>query len=329
MENKHPAMIGVDVSKDTLEVAILFTDNSFAEAQFSNDAEGIKQLLAWAAKHDAQQSRICVKANRNFELDLCIEGDDAGHPIIIARPTQVASFSKSISMRNQTDDVDARLIARFAFAIGDDNYWKKPQEALLTLKDTLRWREHLTKYHKMSSDYAETLRDAELKKRVAAELNYFQEQIREIDALLYEIILKDEQLTHYHQLLRSIPGIETPTAAALCAVFIDNTFEHPKQLGAFIDITPMRKQSEDYEAKPQISKGGNAQLRKMLFIDARSARVHNPVIQAFADQLSQRRPDLVETQIIVACAHKLARIIYGVLKYDKPFDPHHYGPSAS
>ena len=324
MENKHPATIGVDVSKDTLEVAILFTDNSFAEAQFGNDAEGIKQLLAWAAKHDAQQTRICVKANRNFELDLCIEGDNAGHPIIVARPTRVVSFCRSINLRNTADDVDARIIARFALVIGDDNYWKKPREVLLTLKDTLRWREHLTKYHKMSSDYAETLRDAELKKRAAAELNYFQEQIREIDALLYEIILKDEQLTHYHQLLRSIPGIETPTAAALCAVFTNHTFEHARQFGAFIGITPTHKQSEDYEAKAQISKNGNAQLRRMLFIDARSARVHNPVIQAFADKLSQRRPDLVEMQIIVACAHKLIRIIYGVLKYNKPFDPHHY-----
>ena len=62
MENKYPATIGVDVSKDTLEVAILFTYNSFAEAQFSNDAGGIKQLLAWAAKHDARH----IKINRHF-----------------------------------------------------------------------------------------------------------------------------------------------------------------------------------------------------------------------------------------------------------------------
>ena len=94
MENKHPATIGVDVSKDTLDAAILFTDDSFATAQFNNDAEGIKQLLAWAAKHDAQQTRIYVVANRSFELDLCIKGDDAGHPIVIDRPMQVGTFCK-------------------------------------------------------------------------------------------------------------------------------------------------------------------------------------------------------------------------------------------
>ncbi len=48
MENKQPVTIGVDVSKETLETALLFTDNSFAEQQFSNDAKGIKQLLSWA-----------------------------------------------------------------------------------------------------------------------------------------------------------------------------------------------------------------------------------------------------------------------------------------
>ena len=86
----------------------------------------------------------------------------------------------------------------------------------------------------------------------------------------------------------------------------------------------MRKQSGNYEAKGRISKIGNAQLRSGLFMAALSARLHNPVVKDFADKLEQRT-SLSKKQIIVACAHKLARIIYGVLKHHKPFGPNYCG----
>ena len=329
MQNIQPATIGVDVSKNTLDAALLFTDESYAEAQFDNDAKGIKQLLAWAKKHAAHQCPICVEATGGYEYDLCAEGDHAGHPISIARPAQVASFRDSLSLRNKTDSVDARLIALFAWKISDDNYWKKPSEATIALKDKLKWRRHLVKFHTMSSNCARTLRNPQMKKEAAAELSELQEKIRKIDASLYEIICQDEQLTNTHELLCSIPGVGTQTAATLCAVFNDNTFEHPNQLAAYIGITPRLRQSGNCEAKTHITKVGDACLRTALFMAALSARRFNPIIRAFADRLSQRRPDLSKKEIIVACAHKLTRIIHGVVKHNKPFDPHHECPAAS
>ena len=138
MQNRQPATIGVDVSKNTLDAALLFTDESYTEAQFDNDTKGIKKLLAWAKKHGASQCPICVEATGSYEYGLCSEGDHAGHPISIARPAQVASFRDSLGLRNKTDGVDARLIALFEWKIGNDNYWKKTSEATRALKDKLK-----------------------------------------------------------------------------------------------------------------------------------------------------------------------------------------------
>ena len=138
MQNIQPATIGVDVSKDTLDAALLFTDESYVEAQFSNDDKDIKKLLAWAKKHGASQCPICVEATGSYEYDLCAEGDKARHPISIARPAQVASFRDSLNLRNKTDGVDARLVALFEWKINDDNYWQKPSEATRAVKDKLR-----------------------------------------------------------------------------------------------------------------------------------------------------------------------------------------------
>ena len=93
MENKQANTIGVDVCKATLDTALLFTDGSFAEAQFSNDATGIKKLLAWAKQHGAQRCVLCVEATGNLELDLCIAGCDAEHPIKIALQQSLPAFA--------------------------------------------------------------------------------------------------------------------------------------------------------------------------------------------------------------------------------------------
>ena len=43
-----------------------------------------------------------------------------------------------------------------------------------------------------------------------------------------------------------------------------------------------------------------------------------------ADTLQDRRTAFTKKQVIVACVHKLGRIIYGVLKHNRPFDPDHH-----
>ena len=328
MENKHPAIIGVDVSKDTLEAALLFTDNSFAEAQFSNDAKGIKQLLAWASKHRAPHCRICVEATGGFEFAVCKAGYLAQHPIRIVRPAQVAGFRQSLGMHNKTDRDDARLIALFAFAV-DGKDWQMPSPTALALRDARKVRRQLVKDHTGLSNCMKTLCDARQKKRAAENLRYFDKQIAKQDAEMEQIIAQDEQLAELKQLLCSITGIGTQTAIALCAVFNDKTFDNAEQFAVYVGLNPRRRQSGNYEAKAHISKMGDAELRTLLFMAALSARVHNPIIRAFADQLSRRRPELTKKQIIVACAHKLARIIYGILRYRKPFDPNYCCASAS
>ena len=323
METIKPKTIGVDVCKATLDAALLFTDESFAEAQFSNDAKGIKQLLAWANKHHAQRCPLCVEATGNLELDLCIAGYEAEHPIKIATPVAVANFRKTLGLRNKTDGVDARLIAQFIAAIPRGNDWKKPSKAALALRDALKVHRQLTQAHTALSNCVNTVRDAAQKRTMAATLKHLEKQRDKTSASMTSIIAQDKRLTQLHQLLCSIPGIGAQTAAILCAVLDNNTFENPRQLAAYIGLTPRRQQSGNREGRSYITKQGNAHLRTALFMAALSARVHNPLIRAFADQLSRRRPDLSKKQIIVACAHKLARIVFGVVTYQRPFDPNY------
>ena len=327
MKSKQSATIGVDVSKKTLDTAILFTDGSYLSNCFNNDATGIEQLLTWVSKQGAESCPLCLEATGGLELELCLSSYQAQHPVRLVIPSRIANYRKSLTLRNKTDCDDARLIAQFAMSIPTEN-WKPRPQIMQCLHDLLKRRRALTQTHTALSNSANTLRDRRQQRSANADLNYIQRRIAQIDATIEKVIASDKQLAPKQRLLCSIPGIGKQTAAMLCAFVDIQSFKNAKQLCAFIGIAPMRNQSGECEAKGHISKIGDARLRSTLFMAALSARAYNPRLRAFANQLQQRRPDLTKKQIIVACAHKLTRIVYGVLKHNTPFDPYHLSLST-
>jgi len=331
MNSKQPttlqaATIGVDVSKKTLDTIVLFTDDSYTSRSFSNDAKGIKQLLSWVAKQRGQDCPLCVEATGGLELELCLAGYHAKHPVRIVKPSRIAGFRDSLDGRNKTDWDDARLIALFANTITTAD-WTPLSPTVQRLRDMVKQRRALAHAQVDLSNSAKTLRDRRQRKCALADINIIRRRIDKVDASIAQVIAADIQLAEKKELLCSIPGVGNQTAAVICASLDADGFDNAGQMSAFIGIAPMRRQSGNYEAKGHISKTGNVNIRSAVFMAALSASVYNPIICSFADRLKHRRPDLTKKQIIVACAHKLTHLIYGVLKHKKAFDPNYLCPS--
>jgi hypothetical protein len=73
--------------------------------------------------------------------------------------------------------------------------------------------------------------------------------------------------------------------------------------------------------KSILTKTGNANLRKLLYMPAISAKRWNPIIKAFCERLlaSGHSP----MQVIAAAMRKLLHLAYGILKSGRPFDPNY------
>ena len=82
--------VGVDVSKDTLDVA----DSSSRETlKFANDDEGIRQ----ATQHIAslRPAGIILEATGNLEMPLAAMLQTASLPVVIINPRQVRDFARA------------------------------------------------------------------------------------------------------------------------------------------------------------------------------------------------------------------------------------------
>ena len=55
------ATLGIDISKDTLDVA-LYQDDSYRLATFTNEKDGYRRLAKWLKKHKARECRVCIEA---------------------------------------------------------------------------------------------------------------------------------------------------------------------------------------------------------------------------------------------------------------------------
>ncbi len=124
-------------------------------------------------------------------------------------------------------------------------------------------------------------------------------------------------------LLTSIVGIGGKTARLLLAEMPPvERFSSACQMAAYAGVTPQRHESGTSVKRPsRASKVGSSRLRAGLYMPAVVARGHNPVTMELARRLEERGKHSM--QIIVAIERKLLHIVYGVLKYQKPFDPEH------
>ena len=132
--------------------------------------------------------------------------------------------------------------------------------------------------------------------------------------------LNQQCLTREVELLKSFAGISTYSAVGLMIEIQTITrFVSAKKLACFFGLHPVFKSSGDHVGRMRMSKKGRKQPRCILYMVARSAIVCNPLIRSIYQRHVQK--GMAKMAAIGVCMHKICRIIYGMLKHQKPFDP--------
>jgi transposase len=104
--------VGIDVSKDRLDVHILPHDEAFA---VERNGKGLALLVE--RLRPLLPSLIVVEATGGFESTTAAALAGAGLPLVIVNPAQIRHYAQALGKRAKTDPIDAMVIARFAFDI--------------------------------------------------------------------------------------------------------------------------------------------------------------------------------------------------------------------
>lgn len=314
--------VGVDVSKAKFDVALLRERGKFRSKAFANDAAGFAQLLQWLGEHapgEREQVHVCMESTGSYHEALACFLHDASVSVSVVNPMLVKRFAELRRLRNKTDSADAKCLAMFCEA-ERPSLWQAPSPAVRTLQALVARLDTLQALRQGEANRLEVAHPSvsDSIRKVMAELDA---AIAEVKAQIQRTVDDDPDLGKRARLLESIPGLGERTIPQLLAYIGEPArFASAKALIAYASLTPRVRQSG---TSLNQSRGtypmGHRSLKRALYFPAMVAGRFNPIIAAFWQRLkAQNKPGKV---IIVACMHKLLRIIYAVLRSGKPFDP--------
>ena len=104
-------VVGIDVSKDRLDVAVRPTGESFV---FKRTGVGIEDLIV--RLEALSPKMVAIEATGGFEAVVAAGLAGAGLPVVVVNPAQVRAFAQALGKRAKTDRIDAVVIAHFAEA---------------------------------------------------------------------------------------------------------------------------------------------------------------------------------------------------------------------
>jgi len=313
-------VLGIDIAKETFDAALTSSDKTWNE-HFENTAEGFKRLSRWIGKHTHEPVHACMEATGQYGDALAEYLYQQGNQVSVVNPARIKAYAKSKMRRNKTDKADAQLIAEYCL-LHNPALWSPPPASFKGLQALVRRLEDLqANYYQENNRLQSGGSNSVVNKDIQDHLQYLQEKIEQIKQAMQDHIQAYPELQCSQKLLVSIPGIGALTAAKILGEVRDVCeFDSARQLSAYAGVTPSNFLSgTSVHKKARLSKMGNSQLRKALYMPAIVSQTHNPIIKTFCQRLL--KSGLRPMEIIGAAMHKLLHLIYGILKSGKPFDP--------
>lgn len=328
---KESTTIGIDVSKKTLDIAIVSEDQK-KHQKVSNNLVGFneinKSIKQLKLSHDVI---IIIEATAGYQYGVVYYLIKQGFiNVKVINPSIAKSFAMLNDIRgNKTDKVDAILLAKLGKVKDLPSYRETKEDikkkqiltVLVGIKKSMR--EQVQRRNHLNYQ-SEVIDCKEMTKSIDLIIDSMKKEINKLEKLLYGLT-KDDVL-----IISSIPGISEKGASFISTQLGDiQRFKNAKQVIAFSGLSPKNHESgTSIRGKGRITKKGNEILRCSLF--QCSWYIYMQAIKQKGDKIFI---DLIERlkakklhyyQILCAVAHKLLGIIFALLKKGEKFEKNYH-----
>jgi transposase len=304
--------IGIDISKDRLDVHVRPSAESFAVAR---TGKGIDELIARLLT--LSPALIAMEATGGFESIVAAGLAGASLPVVVVNPAQVRHFAVALGKRAKTDPIDAAVIAHFAEAAKPE-IRPLPDEATQLLADLVARRRQIIEMIGAESQREKRASQKRLQKSIARLKKSLEKELAEIDAGIDDAMRASPIWRAKEDLLVSVPGIGSVIARTLIAELPELGSLDRREIAALAGLAPWTRQSGQWRGKSFIG-GGRTSVRSVLFIGAMVASRYNPELKAFRDRLvANGKPRMVA---LIAVARKLLTMLNAILRDNQPWQP--------
>ena len=283
--------LGLDISKEKLDLA----GPTIKHHTFENNSKGISQLLKFLST--IPSLHLVLEPTGGYEQSVLLALLKANIPVCRVDPYQARSFARSLGKLAKTDKIDALLLAHFGKE-RQPRPLKHYDESLESLRILYRRREHVLRSKNQESNRLETA-PAPLQELLQASIEFFSQQLAQIEALIKKEISLNQEAKSKTQLLSSVKGVGHQTALTLLLSMPELGSLNDKEAAALVGVAPYNKDSGKHSGYRSI-RGGRAQVRKVLYMAALAASRFNPILRAFYQRLlsNGKKPKVALTAVM-------------------------------
>ena len=313
----EPRYTGIDVAKDTVELALSPRWQSFA-----NEPSGHEAITKRLLEHPV--ALVVLEASGGYEFALACTLQAAGLAVAVINPRQVRDFAKAMGYLAKTDRIDARLLAQLAQVLAQHpqrERFVKPlanaeQQQLQALVARRAQLIEMLVAERQRLAISHTAARQSIKKLIEA----IRRQLEQIEAQLAAHI--ERHHADLAALLQSASGIGPSTSAMLIAELPELGQLDRRRIAALVGVAPFNCDSGKLRGK-RIIFGGRAQVRRALYMGTLTATRHNPLIRGFYQRLLAAGK--AKKLALVACMRKLLTILNAMVRSGKPWNESLHG----
>jgi len=309
MTTKTERYVGIDVSKDRLDLAVL--EEKRLE-QHTNTAGGIKKLVAGMEK--LKPALIVVEVTGGYERAVVQALFEAGLPVARVSGYRARQYARAKGLLAKTDPLDAMNLADYGKHVQPRLFEAKSEQGQY-LAGKLARRRQLgemlqAEKNRLRLVYGETGSSIE---RV---IEFLQGELKQLDEEIRAYLDANPELLEQEQLLCSVKAVGPVTAATLLAELPELGKLDGKQIASLVGLAPINQDSGKRSRYRKTGKG-RPSVRNVLYMAALTGIRYNPVIKKQYDGLVARGK--VKKVAITACMRKLLVILNAMMRDQKPF----------
>lgn len=306
----QPTVVGIDVSKDRLDVAVLPTHEAFSVPR---DAAGLDELLARLKPLSPQA--VALEATGGYETVVVATLRAAGLPALIVDPARVRRFAQASGQRAKTDRIDAAVIARYT-AVLKPELRPLPDEATQRLADLVARRRQIIAMMTAERQRRQRLREPRLLRSIDRLMEALQRELSEIETGIRDDVQANPVWRAKEELMTSVMGVGPVISHSLLGEMPELGTLGRREIAALAGLAPWTRQSGTWKGRSFIG-GGRTSVRTALYMGAVSASRYNPALKAFRDRLiAAGKPRKL---VMTAVMRKLLTLLNAILRDNTPW----------
>jgi transposase len=318
--------IGIDVSKEKLDVALLREQDKVKTKAVANKQMGWQELLDWSLKNTGLpigELHFVMEATGIYHEQLATFLYDAGAKVSVVNPAQIKFYGQGLGVRSKNDKKDSVVLARYGLKENPKS-WQPEAQEIRELKALLARFDGIEKDLQREKNRQEKAQISLAPAEVINSLNLMIEQLKterkRLGKLIEDHINKHQKLKENKALLESIPAVGKVIATRMLMVIGSRQFENAHQCAAYLGLIPVQHESgSSVKGRTRLSKAGNPIIRAKLYMAAVVATRYNPDIKAQYERLTSKGKSKMSA--LGAAMRKLVQICFGVLKHQQPYQP--------